>query len=519
MKENYSIDNLREPKYKAHDFDRHDIPPAPVMGDPFQEGRDVGPTIPIEYEFLKDAKGVIHVGASVGQERDIYAHFGVPVIWIEAMSDAYDALVKNLAKARVNQWAYNYLITDKDDAPYFFKVTNNSFSSSIFHLKGHTRIHPSVEHRRSVDMVSVTLKTFFEREGIDLDQYDTLILDIQGAELLALEGLGDALTKFRFVRCEAADFELYENGCQLKDLDGFFKVRGYKRAQTWRGPFGRDEIGHEYEALYERGGTEKAFEISTVHITDPLTGAQGLFKIAAVTTTPRLGFQAHFGVLHEAFSDPKLFVLRIGGAFWEQGIQNGINILMKLGADYVITVDYDGIFSKEDVNELMRLAVRHPEADVIVPWQIGRGHGYKNLVVMRDRAGERLRMAPLEMFETDITPIDMGAFGLTIIKTEALRKMPKPWFLNIPNEDGEWESGKTDADSYFFKKANEYDLKIFSANGVRIGHIEEMVLWPGAELQPVAQDMREYALKGRPFELKASSRVYVPTDERNASAA
>jgi FkbM family methyltransferase len=476
--------------------------------------------IPVEYEFLKSAKGVIHVGASTGQERDIYAHFDLPVVWIEAIPEVYQELVKHLAKGRVTQWAYNYLITDKNNETYEFYVSNNLWSSSIFFLKGHKNLHPMVEIGYSIPLLSCTLKRFFEIEEIDLDRYDTLILDVQGAELLVLQGLGDLVDKFKFIRCEAADFELYKDGCQLKDLDGFFKVRGYRRAMTWKGPYGNDEVGHEYEALYERqAATEKAFEISTVHIRDPLTGAQGLFKVAAVTTTPRLGFQAHFGVLHEAFSNPKLFVLRIGGAFWEQGIQNGINILRNLGADYVITVDYDGIFTSADVNLLLQLAVRHPEADVIVPWQIGRGHGMKNLVVMRNQNGERIRMAPLELFETDITPVDMGAFGLTLIKVEALKRMPKPWFMNLPNEEGEWERGKTDADSYFFKKANKCGLKIFSANGVRIGHIEEMILWPGADLQPVIQDIRDYVLKGRPFELQTSSRIYEEIAVRNAATA
>ena len=34
-------------------------------------------------QFLADARGVIHVGANVGQERDLYAAYRLPVVWIE----------------------------------------------------------------------------------------------------------------------------------------------------------------------------------------------------------------------------------------------------------------------------------------------------------------------------------------------------------------------------------------------------------------------------------------------------
>jgi FkbM family methyltransferase len=455
--------------------------------------------IPVEYEFLKNSKGVIHVGANTGQEAEIYNSFDVNVLWIEPLDEEFGILCDNIAKYHPKQRAIKALISKTEDEEVLFKVTNNSWSSSILELADHKKIHPEVTELVRVKKLTTKLSTLFTRFSVDLLQYDTLILDVQGAELLVLEGLGEYLRHFKYVRCEAADFNIYDGCCQLKDLDQFFKLRGFKQLNLFKNiTSGNEQVGFEYEALYEKVA-EPLQVLTPVVITDPQTGTKGLFKVAAVTTTPRLGFQAHFGVLHAAFADPKLFILRIGGAFWEQGIQNGINILDKLGADYVITIDYDGIFSNEDVKELLNLVVRHPEADVIVSWQIGRGNGNNNLVTMLDKNGERIKVAPLDLFQDDVTKIDMGAFGLTIIKVAALKKMPKPWFLNIPNADGEWERGKTDADSYFFKKAKEFDLVVYVANRVHIGHLEEVIIWPNNELQPVYQDVRDYALKGRPF--------------------
>jgi hypothetical protein len=39
------------------------------------------------YRFLRRTKGVVHVGANEGQERDIYARYNLNVLWIEPLPD------------------------------------------------------------------------------------------------------------------------------------------------------------------------------------------------------------------------------------------------------------------------------------------------------------------------------------------------------------------------------------------------------------------------------------------------
>ena len=46
--------------------------------------------------FLGELKGVIHVGANAGQERGIYKHYNLEVIWIEPIPEVYETLKKNL---------------------------------------------------------------------------------------------------------------------------------------------------------------------------------------------------------------------------------------------------------------------------------------------------------------------------------------------------------------------------------------------------------------------------------------
>ena len=43
--------------------------------------------------YLRKLSGVIHVGAHAGQERDLYAKYGLRVLWIEANPEIFARLV------------------------------------------------------------------------------------------------------------------------------------------------------------------------------------------------------------------------------------------------------------------------------------------------------------------------------------------------------------------------------------------------------------------------------------------
>ena len=199
--------------------------------------------------FLAEARGVIHVGANAGQECGIYGNYGLPVIWIEPLEGVFDQLRQRVS-SHANQRALQYLITDEDDKEYSLRIASNfGQSSSIYDFALHRQVWPGVHYVDSVKLRSVTLKTVIEREGIDLADYDTLIMDVQGAELLALKGLGELLARFRWIRAEAADYELYQGCCQLQDLDDYLLPRGWERRELF-GCLTTPGIGRTYEALY-----------------------------------------------------------------------------------------------------------------------------------------------------------------------------------------------------------------------------------------------------------------------------
>lgn len=201
--------------------------------------------------FLEDAGGVIHVGANIGQEREIYAEYDLPVIWIEPLDGIFQLLVEHLADYP-DQVAYQYLITDENDAEYDMGVANNGAqSSSIYDFALHKELWPEVGYVGWARLRSVTLKAVIDLHMLNQGVFDTLIMDVQGAELLVLKGAGEYLERFKWIRAECADFELYAGSCQLKDLDEYLLPRGFERIDLWRA-HGKPGIGYTYEALYRR---------------------------------------------------------------------------------------------------------------------------------------------------------------------------------------------------------------------------------------------------------------------------
>lgn len=438
-------------------------------------------------KFLDESTGVIHVGANLGQERPIYANRKLPVVWIEPMPGIFEVLAGQIS-IHPDQVAYQYLVTDQDGAEYDFGIANNQAqSSSIFPFAQHREIWPDVDYIGSMKLKSTTLKTIIERHELNIGVLNTLIMDVQGAELLVLKGAGDYVDRFRHIRCEAADFEIYEGCCQLKDLDDYLIPRGFKRTQTWRGA-GKPGVGFAYEVLYQNQN-------------DPSSTLEVNARVAAVASVPRLGFQTHFGVAMRAFrcGDFDVPLFKFTGAFWEQHIQNAIKEMISQGVEWVITVDYDSIFDAEDVKELLTMAAMYPDADAIIPWQIKRGIEKTPLFSIVDKSGKIRRTFDPDEFNRDLTQVATGHFGLTLIKTAALKDISLPWFWSQPNpENGEWDDGRTDADIYFWRKFAEAGRKAFVANNIRIGHIEEEITWITRDFEVIRQAMNDYNKNGKP---------------------
>jgi FkbM family methyltransferase len=201
--------------------------------------------------FFRKVRGVIHVGANTGQEMSLYEKYGLSVIWIEPIDEVFEKLKSNLNKV-TNQMALQALVTDVNDKEYDFNVANNNgASSSILEFDLHQDIWPEVTYEKKVKKISKTLPTLLKENNVNIADYDMLIMDTQGSELLVLEGAVTILSNFKYIKTEAPDFESYKGCCQLKDLDSFLSQYNYQ--ECFRNKFATHPNGGSYfDVIYKR---------------------------------------------------------------------------------------------------------------------------------------------------------------------------------------------------------------------------------------------------------------------------
>jgi FkbM family methyltransferase len=184
----------------------------------------------IETFFTKHkliAIGIIHIGAHMCEERDIYLKYGLTdndIVWIEGNPETF-LIAKNTLPKSVK--LYQALITNNDTLVDFV-VTNNICSSSIYNLKIHLEMHPDVHKIKTIKLPTTTLTNFIKINNLDINCYDFLVMDIQGAEYVALIGMLDILYKFKYVWMEISIVELYENYVTFPVIEEFMKNNNFE---------------------------------------------------------------------------------------------------------------------------------------------------------------------------------------------------------------------------------------------------------------------------------------------------
>jgi hypothetical protein len=224
-------------------------------------------------------------------------------------------------------------------------------------------------------------------------------------------------------------------------------------------------------------------------------------SVSAVMSVPRLGFLDTMFCAVEALPPLRIPLRRCTGAYWGQCLERAIEEALADGeVDAILTLDYDSVFTKRDVAMLMQLMCCYPEADAIAAVQAGRG-SVGRLFTIRAEGGANAVGVPSDTFAGDLAQVSTAHFGLTLIRADKLRALPKPWFHDVPAPDGSWNEGRTDADIAFWRNWEAGGNALHLANRVPIGHLELMALWPaaiGTETTPIAQSVGEWRESGRP---------------------
>lgn len=172
-------------------------------------------------------KGIIHIGAHLCEEREIYANAGCgddKVLWIEANPHIVDQVKRSLPSTIKISSA---VITDAPGT-VSFNISNNIQSSSYREFGSHSFHHPHVVYVDKMELPAYTLPGFLDLVGESVEKYDTLAMDIQGAEYDVLMGAQSLLSKFRGIYLEVSTEELYKGCGKLHDIEQLLEKHSFK---------------------------------------------------------------------------------------------------------------------------------------------------------------------------------------------------------------------------------------------------------------------------------------------------
>lgn len=221
-------------------------------------------------------------------------------------------------------------------------------------------------------------------------------------------------------------------------------------------------------------------------------------RVHAIMSVPRLGFMDAFFSWWEALSPLKIPLQKFTGAFWGQCLERGFDQVLKESApEFILTLDYDTVFDREVIEDMLMLMLAHPEVDALAPMQASRSKS-SAMFCIRGADGHNIGQLPSDHFDAPVVKAHTAHFGCTLIRTRSLGALPKPWFHSRPDASGAWGDGHEDEDIYFWLRFAEHGRALYIAPRAVVGHLELMIRWPNERLEPLHQHPSDYNENGRP---------------------
>jgi FkbM family methyltransferase len=173
-------------------------------------------------------RGVIHIGAHEGKELARYREMGFQkILFVEADPEVFARLQKNVGDEPGVILAQCAVGNTSGRAAS--RVTSMDHSSSLLPLKRHKTLYPDIVETQTFEVRTVTLDALLAELPLDPAEFNFLNIDIQDAELLALQGADKTLTQIDAINTAVNFEERYEGCAQIEEIDAFLEQRGFRR--------------------------------------------------------------------------------------------------------------------------------------------------------------------------------------------------------------------------------------------------------------------------------------------------
>jgi FkbM family methyltransferase len=133
---------------------------------------------------------------------------------------------------------FNAIDVDKTETPWF---DGNRGASSLFKSNGaYNHIEKYIQ--KEIEVPCIQLETFCKENSIN--NVDVMWMDLQGAELIALESMGkELLSTVQVIHTELETTPIYKDQCLFQDVNQFLKNNSMYRAEgNYAAQFGQNFI-------------------------------------------------------------------------------------------------------------------------------------------------------------------------------------------------------------------------------------------------------------------------------------
>lgn len=239
-----------------------------------------------------------------------------------------------------------------------------------------------------------------------------------------------------------------------------------------------EKFGFEHVQPWESPNTDTASDPISLNLEGYKSTAvrEEILKIRGVMSVPRVGWNDAWVSINRALTPLKIPVETFNGVFWGQCMQRAFEKCLADGIDWILCIDYDSMITAQHVDRLLGHFGENPEIDALAALQCRRGNEESPLMTIGGQKGVEVDGRPIK--------VTTAHFGLTIIRTECLADLPKPWFKTEPDAKGEYGPDRLDDDIWFWHQWRRSGKTIYVAPDVRIGHLQLMVSAFDEHMQP-----------------------------------
>lgn len=177
-------------------------------------------------QFLPHNPVILEAGAHIGRDTVKMAKQWPHAIIhaFEPVPYLFEELKKNTA-AFPNIHCYNIALSNRSGFTTFYQSGGRSTAtSSLLAPKEYLKEHPTTIFEK-ISIPTITLNDWAKKNKIS--HIDFMWLDMQGAELLALQAGIDLLKTVKALHCEVSYQERYENNPLSDTIKVWFKEQGF----------------------------------------------------------------------------------------------------------------------------------------------------------------------------------------------------------------------------------------------------------------------------------------------------